>query len=94
MHPAMSLRGVQARFIEPASGRKISPAGHAHQMCCCLMAAVGAGLALERVIEYRVDAVLAARSPRAGKYLGLPMLLLMKLSPERIRETHHSVRIR
>ena len=32
MHPAMSLKGVQARFIEPASGRRISPASHAHQM--------------------------------------------------------------
>ena len=57
MHPAMSLRGVQARFIDPASGRRISPAGHAHQMSDYLMAAVQAGLTLEHVSEYAVDAL-------------------------------------
>jgi malonyl-CoA O-methyltransferase len=81
MHPAMSLKGVQARFIEPGSGRRISPASHAHQMSDYLMAAVQAGLRLEHVSEYAVDAALAARSPRAGKYLGWPMLLLLKLVP-------------
>ena len=81
MHPAMSLRGVQARFIEPESGRRISPAGHAHEMSDYLMAAVRAGFALGHVSEHAGDAVLAARSPRAGKYLGWPMLLLMKLTP-------------
>jgi malonyl-CoA O-methyltransferase len=81
MHPAMSLRGVQARFIDPASGRRISPASHAHQMSDYLMAAVRAGLALKHASEYAVDATLVAQSPRAGKYLGWPMLLLLKLAP-------------
>jgi malonyl-CoA O-methyltransferase len=81
MHPAMSLRGVQARFIDPASGRRISLASHAHQMSDYLMAAVRASLALEHSAEYAADAALAAQSPRAGKYLGWPMLLLMKLVP-------------
>jgi ubiquinone/menaquinone biosynthesis C-methylase UbiE len=81
MHPAMSLRGVQARFIEPRSGRRISPAGHAHCMSTYLMAAIRAGLTLEHVSEHVVDAALASRSPRAGKYLGWPMLLMMKLVP-------------
>ena len=81
MHPAMSLRGVQARFIDPGSGRRISPASHAHQMSDYLMAAERAGLRLEHVSEHAADAALAARSPRAGRYLGWPMLLLMKLAP-------------
>ena len=81
MHPAMSLKGVQARFIEPGSGRRISPASHAHQMSDYLMAAMRAGLVLEDVREYAGDATLVAQSPRAGKYLGWPMLLLMKLVP-------------
>jgi len=81
MHPAMSLRGVQARFIDPASGRRISPAGHAHQVSDYLMAAIRAGLALEHVSEHAADAALAARSPLAAKYLGWPMLLLLKLVP-------------
>ena len=49
MHPAMSLKGVQARFVEPGSGRRISPASHAHPMSDYLMAAVRAGLSLEHV---------------------------------------------
>jgi malonyl-CoA O-methyltransferase len=81
MHPAMSLKGVQARFIDPASGRRISPASHAHQTSDYLMAAVRAGLSLEYVGEHAADATLAAQSPRAGKYLGWPMLLLLKLVP-------------
>jgi len=79
MHPAMSLRGVQARFIDPVSGRRISPRSHPHQMADYLMAMVRAGLALERVSEHSVDAALAARSPRARKYLGWPLLLLMRM---------------
>ena len=81
MHPAMSLKGVQARFIEPASGRRISPASRAHQTSDYLMAAVRAGLLLEHVGEHAADAKLAAQSPRAGKYLGWPMLLLLRLAP-------------
>jgi ubiquinone/menaquinone biosynthesis C-methylase UbiE len=81
MHPAMSLRGVQARFIEPKSGRRISPASHAYYMSQYLMAAVRADLALEQVCEYEADAALVAQSPRAAKYLGWPMLLVMRLRP-------------
>jgi hypothetical protein len=46
-----------------------------------LMAAAQAGLRLEHISEHAADAALAARSPRAAKYLGWPMLLLMKLVP-------------
>jgi ubiquinone/menaquinone biosynthesis C-methylase UbiE len=81
MHPAMSLRGVQARFIDPGSGRRISPASHAHQISDYLMAAVRAGLNLEHMSEHTADTALVACSPRAAKYLGWPMLLLMKLVP-------------
>jgi ubiquinone/menaquinone biosynthesis C-methylase UbiE len=81
MHPAMSLRGVQARFIDPGTGRRISPAGHAHQMSDYLMAAVRASLKLEHVSEYAMDSALAAESPRAAGYIGWPMLLLMKWAP-------------
>jgi hypothetical protein len=46
-----------------------------------LMAAAQAGLHLEHVSEHAADAALATRSPRARKYLGWPMLLMMKLVP-------------
>jgi ubiquinone/menaquinone biosynthesis C-methylase UbiE len=81
MHPAMSLRGVQARFIEPQTGCRLSPAGHPHRMADYLTAAARAGLSLEYISEHAGDKSLAARSPRAGKYRGWPMLLLMKLGP-------------
>ena len=45
------------------------------------MAAIRSGLTTEHVGEHAVDAALAARSPRAAKYLGWPMLLLLKLAP-------------
>ncbi len=82
MHPAMSLRGVQARFTDPASGQRIGPRSHLHQMSDYVMAAVRAGLAIDHMSEHAVDARLAARCPRAEKYLDWPMLLLMRLLPK------------
>jgi malonyl-CoA O-methyltransferase len=79
MHPAMSLRGVQARFIDPTSGRRIGPESHEHTMSDYVMGVVGAGLRLEQVSEHAADEELAVKSPRAAKHLGWPMLLLMKL---------------
>jgi len=81
MHPAMMLRGVQARFIEPVSGRRIYPQSQPNQISDYVMAAVHAGLHLERVSEHAVDSQLAASSPRAAKYLGWPLLLLIRLKP-------------
>ena len=77
MHPAMSLLGVQARFIDSASGRRISPRGYEHQTTDYLRASLEAGLSLEHASEHVVDDALAARSPRAKKYLGWPLLLLL-----------------
>jgi len=79
MHPAMMLRGVQARFIEPGSGRRIYPQSQPNQISDYVMAAIHAGLQLEHVSEHVVDSHLAASSPRAAKYLGWPLLLLMRL---------------
>jgi malonyl-CoA O-methyltransferase len=79
MHPAMMLRGVQARFIEPVSGRRIYPQSQPNQISDYVMAAIDAGLQFEHVSEHAVDSQLAASSPRAAKYLGWPLLLLMRL---------------
>jgi len=78
MHPAMMLRGVQARFIEPASGRRIYPKSEPNQISDYVMAAVQNDLQIEHIGEHAVDSQLAAASPRAGKYLGWPLLLLMR----------------
>ena len=79
MHPAMMLRGVQARFIEPASGRRIYPKSAPNQISDYVMAAVNNCIQLEHMREHAVDSKLAASSPRAAKYLGWPLLLLMRL---------------
>jgi malonyl-CoA O-methyltransferase len=81
MHPAMMLRGVQARFIEPASGRRIYPQSQPNQISDYVMAAVHANLRLAHMSEHAVDSALAEISPRAAKYVGWPLLLLMRLNP-------------
>ena len=81
-HPAMMLRGIQARFIDPATGRDVRPASHANQMSDYVMGVVRSGLRLEHMSEHAVDDELAARSPRSAKYRGWPLLLLMRLRPE------------
>jgi len=79
MHPAMLLKGVEAQFPEPGTGRKIRPASASNQISDYVMAAMRAGLRFDRMSEHVVDEALAARSPRAQKYLGWPLLLLMRL---------------
>jgi malonyl-CoA O-methyltransferase len=81
MHPAMMLRGVQARFHDPVSGREIRPASCPHQLSDYIMAAVRAGFILEHVSEHAVDEALATRLERAQRYLGWPLLFLMRLVP-------------
>ena len=79
MHPAMFLRGVQARFTDPVSGEKVQPGSFAHSIGEFVMAAVRAGFAIEGVDERAPDADFAARLPRAEKYVDWPMLVVLKL---------------
>jgi SAM-dependent methyltransferase len=81
MHPALLLRGIQARFIDPTSGRDVRPAGHPYRISDYVMGAVAGGLTIEHMSEHAVDADHAARSPRAARYLGWPLLLLFRLTP-------------
>ena len=82
MHPAMMLLGIQARFTDPVTGRETRPASQPNQVSDYVMAAARAGLRFEHMSEHAVDEALVARSPRAGKYLGWLLLLMMKLRPE------------
>ena len=79
MHPAMLLQGVQARFIDPATGQRVGPASCPHVVSDYVMASIRAGLTLEHISEYAVDQQLADDSPRARRYLGWPLLLLMRM---------------
>jgi ubiquinone/menaquinone biosynthesis C-methylase UbiE len=80
MHPAMMLRGVQARFHDPATGREVRPESVPNQISDYVMAASRAGFIFSEMSEHAVDEALAARLARARRYLGWPMLLLMRLS--------------
>lgn len=79
MHPAMFLRGTQARFTDPASGEVVQPGSYPHQIGEFVMAAVRAGFRLDGIEEQAPDAAFAARVPRAAKYVGWPMLVVLRL---------------
>lgn len=81
MHPALMLRGVQARFTDPVSGREIRPQSCPHQISDYIMAISSAGLRIDQMSEHVADQSLADRCPRAEKYLGWPLLIMMKLLP-------------
>jgi malonyl-CoA O-methyltransferase len=79
MHPAMFLRNTRARFRDPLTGETVEPGSVEHTVGDLVMAAVRAGFALEGVDERAPDAELAARYPRAAKYVGWPMLVVLRL---------------
>ena len=79
MHPAMMLRGIMAHFSDPTTGRDILPQSYTHQVSDYVLAVQEAGLRFEQLSEHIVNDELAARSPRAAKYRGWPLLLLMRL---------------
>ena len=79
MHPAMLLRGSQARFTDPASGEVILPGSYPHQLGDFVMAAVRAGLGLEAIDERAADEAFAGAYPRAAKYVGWPMVVVLRL---------------
>lgn len=79
MHPAMFLKGAQARFTDPESGEKVQPGSVPHSLGDFVMAALRAGFAPEAIGEYAPDAAFAARYPRAEKYVDWPMLVVLRL---------------
>ncbi len=81
MHPAMMLRGVTARFVDPNTGTETRPQSCNHQISDFVMAAKNADLVLDSISEHAMDEVTAAKFPRGERYVGWPMLLMMRLSP-------------
>jgi malonyl-CoA O-methyltransferase len=79
MHPAMFLRGSQARFTDPLSGECVLPGSVPHSISAFVLAAVRAGFRLEDVAEVAPDEDFASRYPRAGRYVGWPMLVTLSL---------------
>ena len=79
MHPAMFLRGSQARFTDPDSGEVVMPGSLPHRIGDFVMAALRAGFVLREIGEHAPDAGFAGRYPRAGRYVGWPMLVVLEL---------------
>jgi ubiquinone/menaquinone biosynthesis C-methylase UbiE len=79
MHPAMMLRGAQARFTDPASGEVVAPGSVPHSVSAFVMAALRAGFQLSDVEEFAPDDEFAQRFTRAAKYVGWPMLVVLRL---------------
>ncbi len=80
MHPAMLLKGAQARYTEPGTGVKVYPKSFAYQIKDFLNAAIAAGLKLDHLGEYACQEEHAKISERARKYMHWPFLLTMKFS--------------
>jgi ubiquinone/menaquinone biosynthesis C-methylase UbiE len=81
MHPAMFLRGSQARFTDPDSGELVQPGSIAHSVSDFVMAAVQSGFQIDAITENSPDAAFAAEFARAEKYIDWPMLVVMALRP-------------
>jgi malonyl-CoA O-methyltransferase len=78
MHPAMFLRGSQARFTDPTTGEIVQPGSVPHSISEFVMAAINAELELRGLEERTPDVDFSARYPRAEKYIGWPMLVVMQ----------------
>jgi SAM-dependent methyltransferase len=79
MHPAMFLRGSQARFTDPDSGEVVQPGSLPHTLGDFVMEALKAGFSIDGIGEHAPDPAFAARYPRAEKYVGWPMLVVFRL---------------
>ncbi|HVO10277.1 MAG TPA: class I SAM-dependent methyltransferase [Vicinamibacteria bacterium] len=80
MHPAMFLRGSQARFTDPESGQLVQPGSLPHTLGDMVMAAVRSGFTMQAIHELVPDEAFAARYPRALRYVGWPMLVVFAMS--------------
>jgi len=81
MHPAMMLRGVQARFMDPTHGATTMPQSVPNQLSDYVSGAVRAGLTIDLISEHMVDDALIAENPRAEKHRGWPLLVVMRMRP-------------
>jgi len=81
MHPAMFLKGSQARFTDPDSGRIVQPGSHPHRTSDIVMSGLRSDLRLLHLGEHSPTEDFASRYPRCEKYIGWPMLLILEFGP-------------
>ncbi len=66
-------------LTHPGSGEVVCPGSLPHQICDFVMSALAAGFQLDYIGEQAADVELAARYPRAERYVGWPMLVIFRL---------------
>lgn len=76
------LRGSRARFTDPDSGEVLAPGSLPHQLGEMVMAVLGAGFTLSGIDEVAPDAEFVGRYPRADRYLGWPMLVVLTMQAQ------------
>jgi malonyl-CoA O-methyltransferase len=79
MHPAMFLRGSQARFTDPSSGEVVQPGSVRYQLGELTVAALRAGFLIDAIHECSPDRQFAEQFPRAEKYVDWPILVVFEL---------------
>ena len=87
MHPAMFLRGSQARFTDPDSGDIVESGSLNHQTADIVNAALHSGFQLCHLGEHAPDEEFAARFPHAEKICRLAYATWTKLPREPDRFT-------
>ncbi|MBU1106726.1 MAG: class I SAM-dependent methyltransferase [Candidatus Riflebacteria bacterium] len=82
LHPAMHLFGISARFKLGETKTDIMPESQCHDLATIFNAATAVGLRVTRIEEHLADAELTAQAPKAGRYLGIPLLFIMQMTPD------------
>jgi len=75
LHPDMFERGVQARFIDPMTGRKTFMHSFDHKLDDIVRAARQAGWLARQIMEERPDATLCRDFPKIADYRDCRLLL-------------------
>ena len=65
------------------AGEVVQPGSLPHQLGDFVIAAVRAGFRLKNIGEYAPDSAFAAHYPRAEKYIGWPMLVVLHMQADR-----------
>jgi SAM-dependent methyltransferase len=79
IHPTLASAGAAANFEDPKTKQKVFPRGYRHEVSDYMRAANDAGFRIGAMTEASVDEKFVDAIPRAAKYLGWPMLLLLSL---------------
>ena len=80
MHPAMFLRGSQARFTDPISGDLVHPGSVDHKLGDMIMAAVKTNFELCSIDEHSPDAAFIEQFDMKATSTDWPMVVVMELS--------------